>query len=80
MWRGISLRKTTLLGKDIEENLKTCPNVLVKCEFCGILKKRTGKHDCFEALMSQIKIADANCNKIERELGLDYDRLKTFCP
>ena len=70
---------TSMLGKDLEDHLKSCPKVLYKCEICGILRPRVGEHDCFEELMKSIKEAGKKCDETEKLLGMDYDRLKPLC-
>jgi hypothetical protein len=68
-WRKVFCPKrcgTQLLRKNIEEHLKTCPNVWTQCPDCEMViytnrpggnsfMNENGKHDCFAALLAATK-------------------------
>lgn len=69
-----------ILGKDIDSHLKICEEASETCPKCNISYKKKDSHDCFLALMEQIKISEGKLKKSESLLGMDYETLKPTCP
>ena len=70
-----------VLGCNMDEHLKVCPNYEEKCPSCMLTVKRNDfkDHDCFTALKKAYLIKERQLTETKAEFGLPDSNFQPMC-